>query len=51
MDHKLPKEAYGGVKGKDYVPYLTKSNQLGGNTIVMIAGIILSILFAASTAY
>lgn len=51
MDHKLPKDAYGGVKGQDYVPYLTKGNQLGGNTVVMIAGIILSILFAASTAY
>lgn len=51
MDKKLPKNAYGGVKGSDYVPYLTSGSNKGGNTAVMIAGIILSILFAASTAY
>ncbi|MGB4588848.1 MAG: oligopeptide transporter, OPT family [Clostridiaceae bacterium] len=51
MDNKLSKDAYGGVKGKEYVPYVTSGDKLGGNTVVMIAGIILAILFAASTAY
>lgn len=51
MDKKLSKEAYGGINGKDYVPYLTSTDKMGGNMVVMIAGIILAILFAASTAY
>lgn len=51
MDNKLSKDAYGGVNGKDYVPYVTSGDKLGGNPVVMIAGIILAILFAASTAY
>ena len=51
MDNKLSKEAYGGIGGKEYTPYLTTGTKLGGNTVVMIAGIILAILFAASTAY
>lgn len=51
MDKKLPKGAYGGVAGKDYVPYLTSGNRLGGNAVVMIAGTVLAVLFAASTAY
>lgn len=51
MDNKLSKEAYGGINGKDYVPYITSGDKKGGNLIVMIAGIILAVLFAASTAY
>lgn len=51
MDNKLSKGAFGGVSGKDYTPYITTGSKLGGNTVVMIAGIILAILFAASTAY
>ena len=51
MDNKLSKDAYGGVNGKDYVPYVSSGDKLGGNMVVMIAGIILAILFAASTAY
>ncbi|WP_423362971.1 OPT/YSL family transporter [Mycoplasma sp. P36-A1] len=51
MEKKLPKEAYGGVAGKDYVPYISEGNQTGGNTIVLIIGILLAALFAASTAY
>lgn len=51
MDKKLSKEAYGGIKGQDYVPYIATGDKLGGNTAVMIAAIILSVLFAASTAY
>ncbi|MBF1064287.1 MAG: OPT/YSL family transporter, partial [Peptostreptococcus sp.] len=48
---KLSKEAYGGVKGEDYIPYNTDKTKRGSNTVVMIIGIILAIVFAASTAY
>ncbi|MGM9531249.1 OPT family oligopeptide transporter [Intestinibacter sp.] len=51
MDKKLPKEAYGGVAGKDYIPYVTDSSKLGGNIAVLIIGIIFAAIFAASTAY
>lgn len=51
MNKKLSKEAYGGVAGKDYVPYLTEGSKVGGNTAVLIIGIVLAALFAASTAY
>lgn len=51
MDKKLSKDAYGNIPGKDYVPYISSGSKLGGNGAVLIIGIILSILFAASTAY
>ena len=51
MSKKLSKEAYGGVEGKDYIPFVTSGSKLGGNAVVMIIGILLSALFAASTAY
>lgn len=51
MDKKLSKEAYGGVSGKDYVPYISSGSRLGGNIAVLIIGILLAALFAASTAY
>jgi putative OPT family oligopeptide transporter len=51
MDHKLSKDAYGGVVGKNYVPYVSSGSKSGGNTVVLIIGIILAVLFAASTAY
>ncbi len=51
MKKKLPKEAYGGVHGKDYVPYITDKSKTGGNVAVLIIGIILAAVFAASTAY
>ncbi len=51
MEKKLPKEAYGGVHGRDYIPYVTGKDRTGGNVAVMIIGIVLAILFAASTAY
>ena len=51
MNNKLPKEAYGGVDGKEYVPYLSGKSNKGSNLAVMIIGIILAALFAASTAY
>ncbi len=28
MKKKLPKEAYGGVSGKDYVPYFTGKSKM-----------------------
>ncbi|MGL4730217.1 MAG: OPT family oligopeptide transporter [Clostridium sp.] len=51
MDKKLSKDAYGGVKGKDYVPYISDGSKSGGNAAVLIIGIVLAVLFAASTAY
>lgn len=52
MQHKkLSKDAYGGVHGKDYVPYVPKGNTGGGNIAILIIGIFLAVLFAASTAY
>ena len=51
MNKKLPKGAYGGVSGKDYVPYITNKSKTGGNIAVLIIGLILASVFAASTAY
>ncbi|WP_313185299.1 OPT family oligopeptide transporter [Lacrimispora sp.] len=51
MNQKLSKGAYGGIAGKDYVPYVPKNSGSGGNAAVLIIGIALSALFAASTAY
>ena len=51
MDNKLSKDAYGGVAGKDYVPYISSGSKSGGNVAVLTIGIILAALFAASTAY
>jgi len=51
MKNKLSKDAYGGVVGKNYVPYVSGGSKSGGNVVVLIMGIILAILFAASTAY
>ena len=51
MQKKLPKEAYGGVHGKEYIPYVNDSVRIGGGIAVLIIGAVLAILFAASTAY
>ena len=51
MDKKLSKDAYGGIAGKDYVPYVSTGSKSGGNIAVLIIGIFLAALFAASTAY
>lgn len=51
MNKKLPKEAYGGVHGKEYIPYITDKSRTGGNMAVLIIGIIFSVIFSASTAY
>lgn len=51
MEHKLSKEAYGGIAGKDYVPYISSGSKTGGNLAVLIIGVVLAALFAASTAY
>lgn len=50
-EHKLSKDAYGGVAGKDYVPYISNGSKSGGNVAVLTIGIVLAALFAASTAY
>lgn len=51
MNQKLSKGAYGGVAGKDYVPYVSKGSRTGGNIVILVIGILLSVLFSASTAY
>ncbi len=51
MSNKLSKDAYGGVSGKDYVPYITDKSKKGTNIPIIIIGILLSTVFAASTAY
>lgn len=51
MTKKLSKESYGGVPGKDFVPYISSGSRLGGSVAVLIIGILLAVLFAASTAY
>ena len=51
MKNKLSKDAYGGVHGKDYVPFITDKSQKGTNIAVIAIGAILAALFAASTAY
>lgn len=47
----MGKGAYGEVSGKDYVPYITDKSRTGGNVAVLIIGIILAAIFAASTTY
>jgi len=47
----LDKSAYGGVAGKDYVPYEDGRKKKAGNPIVLAIGILLAVLFASSTAY
>lgn len=51
MEKKLSKDAYGNVEGKDYIPYISSGSRLGGNGAILVIGIILAALFAASTAY
>ena len=51
MSKKLSKEAYGGIHGKEYVPYITDKSKTGANVAVLIIGILLATIFAASTAY
>lgn len=48
---KLSQSAYNGCSGEDYVPYVNGKNKKGGNPAVLVAGAILAIIFAASTAY
>ncbi|WP_167959166.1 OPT family oligopeptide transporter [Anaerosporobacter faecicola] len=51
MQNKLSKDAYGGVSGKDYVPYVSSGTKKGGSVAILVIGIFLAVLFAASTAY
>lgn len=48
---KLSKDAYGGVKGNEYVPYVKHHKGANGGALIIIFGILLSAIFAASTAY
>ena len=47
----LSKTAYGGIEGSRYIPYEDGRKKKAGNPIVLIIGISLAVLFAASTAY
>lgn len=52
MEKKLSKEAYGGVSGSKYSPYISKEAKIKEITPqVIVIGIILAILFSASNAY
>lgn len=51
MDKKLSKDAYGGVHGKNYVPYVSEGSKKGGSVGILIIGVVLAALFSASTAY
>lgn len=51
MNKKLSKDAYGGIHGKDYVPYVSSGSKTGGSPAILVIGIVLAALFAASTAY
>lgn len=49
---KLPKQAYGGVKGEDYIPFVPVTESVPestGHSIIM--GIIFAIIFAAANTY
>ncbi|MGM0215928.1 OPT/YSL family transporter [Enterococcus sp. AZ109] len=48
---KLSKDAFGGVSGRDYVPYVEGKPKKSGSGIILTLGIILAAVFAASTAY
>ncbi|MFV0557019.1 MAG: OPT/YSL family transporter, partial [Lactovum sp.] len=48
---KLSKNAYGGVPGKEYIPYEDGRKVNTGNTVVLVLGLLLAVIFAASTAY
>ena len=51
MSNKLSKEAYVGISGQDYVPYITDKSKKGANIPVIIIGIVLATVFASSTVY
>lgn len=49
---KLSKEAYGGVHGEDYIPYVEDGkSRKATNTVILLMGSLLAAMFAASTAY
>lgn len=52
LKKKLDKTAYGGIDGNKYIPYVEDGkSKKGGNAVVLIMGMLLAIMFAASTAY
>ena len=44
MEKKLSKDAYGGIAGKEYVPYISTGAKTGGNVVVLIIGLLLAAL-------
>ncbi len=52
MEKKLSKDAYGGIEGSKYSPYVSKEEKVREITgTVVVIGIILAIVFAASNTY
>ncbi len=52
MEKKLSKDAYGGIKGSQYKPYIGKENKNQEFTMqVLVIGILMAMLFSASNAY
>lgn len=51
MHKKLSKDAYGGIHGSQYKPYVEGGSRSGGGIAILIIGVLLAVLFAASTAY
>lgn len=52
MEKKLSKDAYGGVEGSKYTPYISSQAKVQEITpLVVVIGIVLAMLFAASNAY
>lgn len=49
---KLPKEAYGGIKGDDYKPFIDSNEKVPESTVFsVILGIISAVIFAAANTY
>ncbi len=53
MNKRLSKYAYGDIHGKDYTPFTTDSElkKSEDSILVLVIGILLAVLFAASTTY
>ncbi len=53
MNKRLSKYAYGGIEGKAYIPFTTDSElkKSENSKLVLVVGVLLAILFAASTTY
>lgn len=52
MKKKLSKDAYGGINGRDYTPYITdKANLKESSLSTLLIGVLIAVIFAASNTY